>query len=69
VTTFEIKYENGATNALMIATGRDLLDALRNAGIRNAEAFNWSRVVTYRELSANEALAERMYAKNPAMFN
>ncbi len=69
MTTFEIKYENGATNALMIATGRDLLDALRNAGIRNAEAFNWSRVVTYRELSASEAHAERMYAKNASMFN
>ena len=69
MTTFEIKYENGATNAIMLATGRDLLDAIRNAGIRNAEAFNWSRVVTYRELSPSEALAERMYAKSPAMFN
>ena len=67
--TYEIKYENGATNAIMIATGRDLLDALRNGGIKNAEAFNWSRVVTYRELSENEAFAERMYAKHPRMFD
>ena len=37
--TYEIKYENGATNAIMIAVGLDLLDTLpsnpeRTAGLR-----------------------------------
>lgn len=50
MTTYQITYETGATNKVMTATGRDLLDALRNAGVKNAEAFSWSRVVTYREL-------------------
>ena len=50
MTTFEIRYENGATNATMTVRGRDLHDALRNAGIREVEAFVCSRLVTWQQV-------------------
>lgn len=51
MTTFEIKYENGATNKTAIAYGTDIYEAIRSLGFKDAETFMWSRVVTYRQIA------------------
>lgn len=48
--TFEITYENGATNKTARATGGDVYEAIRSLGFDDAKTFMWSRVVTWKEV-------------------